>query len=155
MFYEIGKYINGLLNLNRFCDKLLCLLGQYIQYLYRCLPAFFKWSSIITDEIIKTFPILPITDRIDNNSNRDILDHSNVDNVTGEMFSCFCWICLVNNARGPSKNNADPVVVPLTSVPAVDNDDDATVADDIVIFSITNCVNNAVLFIIKENNVGP
>lgn len=52
------------------------------------LPAFFKWSSIITDDIINTFPMLPITDRHASTSNRAILDHSEL-SVTGEK--SFIW----------------------------------------------------------------
>lgn len=51
------------------------------------LPAFFKWSSTITDDIIKTLPTVPITDKHASNNKRAIRDHSD-DNVTGDT-SCF------------------------------------------------------------------
>ena len=52
----------------------------------KILPAFFRFSSITTDEIKNTFPMLPITDRQANINKRAILDHSE-DNVTGEKSS--------------------------------------------------------------------
>lgn len=62
--------------------------------LEKYLPAFFKWSSIITDDIIKTFPMLPTTDRHARHSKRAILDHS-VDNVTGEKSLMWCFVLLL------------------------------------------------------------
>lgn len=57
-------------------------------------PAFFKWSSIITDDIIKTFPILPTTAKHASTSNRAMDDHS-VDNVTGEKSFIWCLLLLL------------------------------------------------------------
>lgn len=59
------------------------------------LPAFLRWSSIITDEIMNTFPMLPMTDKQASTSKRAILGHS-VDNVTGEK-SLMCGRVLLTN----------------------------------------------------------
>lgn len=59
---------------------------------WKCyLPAFFKWSSIMTDEIMKTFPMLPTTDKHASTSKRAILDHS-VDSVMGEKSFIWCLL---------------------------------------------------------------
>lgn len=57
------------------------------------LPAFLRWSSIITLDIMNTFPMLPMTDRHANTNNLAILGHS-VDNVTGEK-SFMCGLLLL------------------------------------------------------------
>lgn len=70
----------------------------YVCIRYYCvcivhLPAFFKWSSIITEDIMNTFPMLPTTDRHANTNNLAILGHS-VDSVTGEK-SFMCGLLLL------------------------------------------------------------
>lgn len=57
------------------------------------LPAFLRWSSIITDDIMNTFPMLPMTDRHASTNNLAMLGHS-VDNVTGEK-SFMCGLLLL------------------------------------------------------------
>lgn len=67
---------------------------------------------------MKTFPMLPITDKHANTSNRAILDHS-VDNVTGEKSFMWClWLplalCILCNVRcdiDVTKNGIVSVVV--------------------------------------------
>lgn len=50
------------------------------------LPAFFRWSSIITDDTINTLPMLPTTDKPEMNKSRAIRDHCD-DSVTGRTSS--------------------------------------------------------------------
>lgn len=57
------------------------------------LPALFKWSSIMTAEIIKMFPTLPSIERMDRSKSLDSGDHVD-DNVTGDI-SRECRCCLV------------------------------------------------------------
>lgn len=59
----------------------------------RHLPAFLRWSSIITDDIMNTLPMLPMTDRHANTNNLAMLGHS-VDSVTGEK-SFMCGLLLL------------------------------------------------------------
>lgn len=55
-------------------------------------PAFFKWSSIITDDIIKTFPIDPITDNDASISSRFNLLSPIDDSVIGENSLIWCLV---------------------------------------------------------------
>lgn len=65
------------------------------------LPAFFRWSSIITDDIMKILPTLPTHDIIVRKMIRVKRGHS-VDSNTGETLSGWklCFACLPMTDKG-------------------------------------------------------